>query len=295
LVEKYGTKNWRIIASNLPGRLPKQCRERWINHLDPGIIKGKLTEAEWNVVLESQEELGNKWSEIAKLLPGRTPNQIKNVWHAMARKGTSSSSSHSSSKQPKVIHRPLNTKQALMGSAMEVMMNHSEENPYSDTPSLKRKASAFVIPIEELSSDEGRSLKRSKIEAGHSLRKKIFPDSFSEEDTENDIMTNIHDDDSRTTTTYYHHPEAINISFPNKEENCETAPDEPAIHLPSLNKTRRRNISALDALVLTALQFYKYEQQVYDYSNNPLEESTKVTSLALAVNGSRFKASQSVL
>jgi len=88
LIKKYGTKNWRVVASHLKERTPKQCRERWINHLDPAIIKGKLTEEEWNLVIESQEELGNKWSEIAKLLPGRTPNQIKNVWHAMMRRET---------------------------------------------------------------------------------------------------------------------------------------------------------------------------------------------------------------
>jgi len=88
LIKKYGTKNWRVVASHLKERTPKQCRERWINHLDPAIIKGKLTEEEWNLVLESQEELGNRWSEIAKLLPGRTPNQIKNVWHAMMRRET---------------------------------------------------------------------------------------------------------------------------------------------------------------------------------------------------------------
>jgi len=106
LVKKYGTKNWRIIASNLSGRLPKQCRERWINHLDPSIIKGRLTEEEWQIVLNAHKELGNKWSEIAKKLPGRTPNQIKNHWHAMVRK-TNKRKKSSDSPPPSTLSPPL--------------------------------------------------------------------------------------------------------------------------------------------------------------------------------------------
>jgi hypothetical protein len=83
---KHGTKNWSVIASEIKGRHPKQCRERWINHLDPNIRKGKISEREWEIVLTTHNEQGNRWSEIAKLLPGRTPNQIKNYWHTMSRR-----------------------------------------------------------------------------------------------------------------------------------------------------------------------------------------------------------------
>lgn len=37
LVEKHGVRKWSSIAQMLPGRIGKQCRERWHNHLKPNI------------------------------------------------------------------------------------------------------------------------------------------------------------------------------------------------------------------------------------------------------------------
>jgi myb proto-oncogene protein len=52
-------------------RSGKQCRERWHNHLDPAINKDYWAEKEENVLFAKHIEYGNKWSEIAKFLPGR--------------------------------------------------------------------------------------------------------------------------------------------------------------------------------------------------------------------------------
>ena len=60
LVAKYGVKKWSFIASHLTGRLGKQCRERWFNHLNPDIKKEAWTEEEDRIIVEAHRELGNK-------------------------------------------------------------------------------------------------------------------------------------------------------------------------------------------------------------------------------------------
>ncbi|KAJ4971329.1 hypothetical protein NE237_004428 [Protea cynaroides] len=104
----FGDRRWDFIAkvSGL-NRTGKSCRLRWVNYLHPGLKRGRMTPQEERLVLELHSQWGNRWSRIARRLPGRTDNEIKNYWRTHMRKkaqerkrGLSSPSSSSSSFSP---------------------------------------------------------------------------------------------------------------------------------------------------------------------------------------------------
>ncbi|WVZ04435.1 hypothetical protein V8G54_025241 [Vigna mungo] len=111
-VNMFGDRRWDFIAkvSGL-NRTGKSCRLRWVNYLHPDLKRGKLTSQEEHLVMELHSKWGNRWSRIARKLPGRTDNEIKNFWRtfmrkkkALEKKRASPSSSSSSSSLSSINH-----------------------------------------------------------------------------------------------------------------------------------------------------------------------------------------------
>jgi hypothetical protein len=80
-VKKHG-KKWVAVAMLVPGRTDKQCRDRWVNTVDPtnGKITGKWTPEEDTKLTEAVKKHGNEWAAVSAMVSGRTNLQCRDRW-----------------------------------------------------------------------------------------------------------------------------------------------------------------------------------------------------------------------
>lgn len=74
--------SWDMVASQMPDRSSRQCRERWVNYLSPNIRNDPWTDTEDQLLLEKINEMGRCWSNIGHFFNGRSENDVKNRWYS---------------------------------------------------------------------------------------------------------------------------------------------------------------------------------------------------------------------
>nr|QSD99590.1 MYB family transcription factor [Melilotus albus] len=123
LVNRFGHRKWSKIAKFLKGRIGKQCRERWNNHLRPNIKKDSWTEEEDKILIEAHKIVGNKWAEIARRLTGRTENSVKNHWNATKRRLDAKRKKHGNSSKGKLLLKYIKEVTDAKEAEKEMMKN----------------------------------------------------------------------------------------------------------------------------------------------------------------------------
>ncbi|OMJ83695.1 hypothetical protein SteCoe_14396 [Stentor coeruleus] len=91
LINTIGCNRWTRISNEMSNkygilnRSPKQCRDRWVNNVDPAIVKNIWTKEEDDILFDKYSIFGNKWCKISKFLHRRCGNSIKNRFYSIVR------------------------------------------------------------------------------------------------------------------------------------------------------------------------------------------------------------------
>ncbi|XVF38557.1 hypothetical protein REPUB_Repub20aG0112300 [Reevesia pubescens] len=114
-VRLHGEGRWNSVA-RLAGlkRNGKSCRLRWVNYLRPDLKRGQITPHEESIILELHAKWGNRWSTIARSLPGRTDNEIKNYWRTHFKKKAKLSPDNSEKAKARLLKRQQFQQQQLL-------------------------------------------------------------------------------------------------------------------------------------------------------------------------------------
>nr|QSD99602.1 MYB family transcription factor [Melilotus albus] len=157
-IQKYGHENWRALPKQAGlQRCGKSCRLRWINYLRPDLKRGNFTAEEEETIIKLHKALGNKWSKIASYLPGRTDNEIKNVWNTHLKKRLVVKKSDSSGDESKLESSITSSSSSESLLSNDVPMKDSEkqvsnnelviinENPKGSSNSLSSSIESNTI------------------------------------------------------------------------------------------------------------------------------------------------------
>ncbi|XP_054800781.1 transcription factor MYB61-like [Prosopis cineraria] len=205
-ITKYGHGCWSSVPKQAGlQRCGKSCRLRWINYLRPDLKRGTFSQEEENLIIELHAVLGNRWSQIAAQLPGRTDNEIKNLWNSCLKKKL-----RQRGIDP-VTHKPLSEVEnggqdrdgekvaALSSNELNLLKSESSKSDgasYEQKPCSSIAPKAYAHDMEGSSSTSKMNTRSSTSFIPDCSSKDLFldrfiPSSHQESYTTSDLMTNF--------------------------------------------------------------------------------------------------------
>ncbi|KAG2652377.1 transcription factor MYB59-like [Panicum virgatum] len=151
-VRQHGEGRWNSVAK-LTGlkRSGKSCRLRWVNYLRPDLKRGKITPQEESVILELHALWGNRWSTIARSLPGRTDNEIKNYWRTHFKKGKPSKNIERARarflKQRREMQSQLQQQQQQQGQDQQQRQRQQAGDGHDDGAVIREASSSPAVSL----------------------------------------------------------------------------------------------------------------------------------------------------
>eukprot|EP00249_Psilotum_nudum_P004015 c17536_g1_i1 orf=276-1871(-) len=183
-VRLHGTDKWSVIAGLFSNKTSRQCRRRWSTYLSTACKKGGWSPQEDQLLLEAHRKYGNRWTEIAKVVPGRTDNAVKNRFCALCKKQTRDIdvSSSQSSGDMSADDRGTNQKRRVLRQSNNVANKKNRAGQY-DLP--------FRDPHHHWTTDE-----LSLVQRAHPLRRTVIQGGMAAKGIHHIPLKDIHNSKS---------------------------------------------------------------------------------------------------
>ncbi|KAF7010008.1 hypothetical protein CFC21_024486 [Triticum aestivum] len=145
-IVRYGHSCWSTVPVKAGlQRNGKSCRLRWINYLRPGLKHGMFSREEEETVMSLHATLGNKWSQIAQHLPGRTDNEVKNYWNSYLKKRVQGARSPAKSAGSDAPRSPTPSESGREDSTVNRPSNSGSSGPL-ESSSTADESSSLTVP-----------------------------------------------------------------------------------------------------------------------------------------------------